>query len=164
MKNENGIAEQISFSAVLEKVPGIDGAFICVPDEVLAKLGNKKRYKVKVTIDGVFYRSSVMNMGMGMMLGVTQETRKKIGKQPGDKVSVTLEEDLEERIVEIPEELNALFDKYPLAASFFQGLSFSNRKEYVQWITTAKRKETKSARLEKTIAKLLEKKKNPSDQ
>jgi hypothetical protein len=163
MKNEKGIAEQISFSAVLEKVRDIDGAYICIPDKVLAKLGNKKRFKVKATIDGVFYRSSIMNMGMGMMLGVTKEIRNRIGKRPGDKVSVMLEEDTEDRTVEIPDELNALFKRHPEAAVFFQTLSYSNRKEYVVWITTAKRAETKAERLEKTIAKLLEKKKNPTE-
>ena len=42
-------------------------------------------------------------------------------------------------------------------------LSHSNRKEYVKWITDAKRQETREKRLEKIIELLLNKKKNPSD-
>jgi uncharacterized protein YdeI (YjbR/CyaY-like superfamily) len=38
--------------------------------------------------------------------------------------------------------------------NFFEGLSFTHRKEYVCWITDAKKEETRKARFEKAIERL----------
>ena len=119
--------------------------------------------KVRATIDGVPYRGSLVDMGYGTCLGVTQEIRKIIGKNPGDLVEVTLEPDLEERTIAVPEDLATGLSENPDAAQWFHSLSFTNRKEFVHWITGTKKQETRAARLSKTINLLLLKKKNPSD-
>ena len=51
----------------------------------------------------------------------------------------------------------------PDAAAFFEKLSFTNRKEYVVWITGAKRAETRQNRLQETLSKLQAGRKNPMD-
>lgn len=66
-----------------------------------------------------------------------------------------------EKIVVVPDDLAEAFRVNPIAADFFATLSYSNRKEYVQWITEAKREETRSARVVKTVEKLLQGIKNP---
>ena len=71
--------------------------------------------------------------------------------------------DRENRTISTPVELEALFLHNPEAKEFFETLSFTNKKEYVTWISGAKREETKSARLEATISKLSYGKKNPSE-
>ena len=38
--------------------------------------------------------------------------------------------------------------------TFFDSLSYTNRKEYCRWITEAKKEETRAARLEKSIEML----------
>ena len=152
---------KIEFSTKLIKVPGIDATFIRIPFDTEKEFGHKIRIKVKAWIDGQLYRGSIMNMGDGNMLGVTQEIRKKIGKNPGDSVRVIIEEDKEERTVEIPHDLAEVFRKNPEAAGYFNTLSYTNRKEYVRWVTEAKKSETRNTRLEKTVEMLLQKKKNP---
>ncbi len=67
------------------------------------------------------------------------------------------------RIITPPPELAKLFTKNPAAKEFFERLSFTNKKEYVVWITGTKKEETKIARLEATIEKLNNGRKNPSD-
>jgi len=62
-----------------------------------------------------------------------------------------------------PVELEVLFTKNESAKAFFETLSFTNKKEYINWITGAKREETKLARLEATIDKLTYLKRNPSE-
>jgi len=47
--------------------------------------------------------------------------------------------------------------------NFYDGLSYSNKKEYVLWILTAKQAQTKADRLDKLVTKLLAGKKNPSE-
>ncbi|MEO6547182.1 MAG: YdeI/OmpD-associated family protein [Ferruginibacter sp.] len=71
--------------------------------------------------------------------------------------------DLEKRTITTPAELEALFAKNEPAKAFFETLSFTNKKEYITWISSAKREETKQARLESTIDKLTYLKRNPSE-
>jgi Bacteriocin-protection, YdeI or OmpD-Associated len=49
-----------------------------------------------------------------------------------------------------------------VASHFFEELSFSDQKEYVIWIASAKKEETRSRRLGQAIDKLIAGKKNPA--
>jgi len=53
-------------------------------------------------------------------------------------------------------ELAAALKKNKKASATFEGFSYSHKKEYVDWITEAKREETKSQRLATTVAWLTE--------
>jgi uncharacterized protein YdeI (YjbR/CyaY-like superfamily) len=100
------------------------------------------------------------NMGTGChILILTQEVRRKLGKSFGDSVLVELEHDLEKREVLIPEDVQNLLAEYPEAQAFFEKLSYTHRKEYINWITSAKREETRAKRMVGFIEKLLQKKK-----
>ena len=68
--------------------------------------------------------------------------REKIGKGPGDTVSVTVERDNSVRTVEVPPELQKLLKKEGLLP-VFEKLSYTHRKEYCRWITEAKKEETR---------------------
>ena len=63
----------------------------------------------------------------------------------------------------LPDDLSAALKKNKKQQQFFDSLSFTNKKEYINWITGAKREETKLARLEATIDKLTYLKRNPSE-
>jgi len=71
--------------------------------------------------------------------------------------------DVAGKVVSAPPDLKAELNGHPAANSFFESLSYTNRKEYVLWLLTAKQEKTRLARLEKTVEKLLEGKKNPSE-
>lgn len=64
------------------------------------------------------------------------------------------------RTVIIPDELQKLLDKNKKAAQFFDSLAFTHRREYVEWIVSAKRSDTRQKRLETTLEKLIAGKKN----
>ena len=51
----------------------------------------------------------------------------------------------------VPADLKAALAKNAKARKTFENFSYSHRKEYVQWITDAKREETRKERLKKTI-------------
>ena len=53
--------------------------------------------------------------------------------------------------VEVPAELTALLKKSAKARATFEGFSPSHKKEYVEWITEARRDETREKRLVTTI-------------
>lgn len=151
------------FDAVIqdggEKWP--EAACIMFPYDIKESFGTKGQVKVKATFDGVPYRGSLANMGMGHMLVMRKDIRAQVGKSHGDTVRVTIVKDTEERVVEVPEALQKILDKNPEAKSFYGGLSYTNRKEYARWIATAKRPETKERRLAKTLEMLLNKVKHP---
>ena len=68
--------------------------------------------------------------------------------------------DYSNRTIEVPKELQKLFEKNKTAAAFFDSLAFSHKREYVEWIVSAKKEETKARRLETTMEKLSAQKKN----
>lgn len=146
------------FKATIKQHENLNAAYIEPPFDVKEVFGSK-RVKVNATFDGVEYRGSVVNMGVCYMLGLTQEIRSKIGKGFGDEIFVTLEKDVEERIVEIPEDFASVMNCDETAASNFKSLSFTAQKEYVTWITSAKREVTRAERIIKAVALLSEGKK-----
>ncbi len=86
--NEN----EYKFNAIIKKVPDIDGAYIEFPYDVRKEFG-KGRVKVTATFDGVEYNGSLVKMGTPChIIGIRKDIRKKIGKQPGDMIKVTIKE------------------------------------------------------------------------
>jgi hypothetical protein len=80
------------FEAIIQKVPDIDGAYVEVPFDVKAEFG-KGRVPVHAAFDGVPYDGQVVKMGAPChIIGLRKDIRAKIGKQPGDSVTVTLKE------------------------------------------------------------------------
>ena len=69
--------------------------------------------------------------------------------------------DVEQKIVRLPEDLQKALKKSKKATEFLDTLSFSNKKEYVEWIVTAKREETRKERVDGSIERLEKGWKNP---
>ncbi|MES1215654.1 MAG: YdeI/OmpD-associated family protein [Bacteroidota bacterium] len=63
--------------------------------------------------------------------------------------------------VKLPDDLATAIKKYKKEAAFFETLSFTNKKEYIEWIVTAKREETRKERISGTIERLGKQWKNP---
>lgn len=146
------------FKAIIKQHENKNAAYVEPPFNVNEVFGSK-RVKVKATFDGVEYRGSIASMGGCYILGLTQEIRNKIEKGFGDEVFVTVEKDLEERSVEVPEDFTTAMNSNELALATFKSLSFTAQKEYVTWVTSAKRLETRSERIIKAVALLSEGKK-----
>lgn len=156
--------EVLEFDGVLDGVAGTEALSINFPYDVQEIYGVRGQVKVKVTYDGIPYRGSLAKMGHHChFLLVRKDIRKQLGKNPGDSVRVTVQRDAEERVVELPAELAGLFEENPVAKAHYDKLSYTHRKEYVQWINEAKRPETRQNRLAKTIEMLLNHKKHPGD-
>ena len=56
--------------------------------------------------------------------------------------------------------MQQLFKQNKNAAIFFESLAFTHKREYVEWILSAKKNETKQVRLQTIIEKLTAGKKN----
>jgi hypothetical protein len=141
---------RLEFEAVVE-ADG-PGAFVRLPDDTAERFGTRARFPVSATFNGVAYRGSTMPTGDGRFcLGLTKAVRADAGVAVGDPVRVTVERDAEERTVEVPDDLSAALAGRPDAARRFEQLSFTHRKEYVEWIQSAKRADTRARRLQKAV-------------
>lgn len=65
--------------------------------------------------------------------------------------------------VKLPDDLSAVLKKNKKESAYFDSLSFTNKKEYIEWIVTAKREETRNERLRGTIERLGKQWKNPAN-
>ena len=63
--------------------------------------------------------------------------------------------------VRLPDDLATAFKKNKKQEDFFNTLSFTNKKEYIEWIITAKMEETRAERIKGTMERLTKKWKNP---
>jgi hypothetical protein len=71
--------------------------------------------------------------------------------------------DVDNKQVKLPPVIANALSTQSKAMEFYQQLSYSNKKEYVLWILTAKQEKTRDERLGKLVEKLNGGKKNPSE-
>lgn len=143
----------MKIQAVIQQT-GKTATGIEVPPEVVENLGAGKRPKVRVTINGYTYRSSIASMNGVFMVGVSAEARQAAGVAGGDKVAVELELDTEPRLVTLPPDFQAALDRDLDAREFFEGLSYSKKQRFVLSVEGAKTAGTRQRRIEKAVSAL----------
>ena len=142
--------KRYKFSAIIQRSTGW-GAFVIFPHDVLTEFGIKGRVPVQATLDGLPYTGSLMTCATPWhLLAVPKDIRAQLNKEPGDPIAVELWKDDAPRTVELPEDFLKLLKKEKLLADF-ETLSMTRRKEYRNWLTSAKKEETRQRRLSKAI-------------
>ena len=124
-----------------------------VPAKVVESLGAGKRPAVAVKLHKYTYRTHVAPMGGRFLIPVAAEVRERSGVKAGDTLEVTIELDTAPRVVKVPPDLAKALKAEGLAAAFAK-LSYTNQKEAVVSLESAKKPETRQRRLEKTLASL----------
>lgn len=131
-----------------------NGAYVSIDDKTREALGGGGRIPVRATFNGAEYRGTICKIGGVFCLGVNRDVRAAARTNPGDSVNVTLERDVVVRTIEAPNDLRtALFKSRP-AREFFESQSFTHRKKYVRWIESAKKPQTRMARVAKAVEML----------
>jgi hypothetical protein len=139
--------------------PGGAWVFLKVPFDVQKVFGTRARLAVKGAINGFAYGTSIFPDGKGgHSMMVNKAMQKGANAAAGEMVAVTMAPDGAPRTVKVPKDLKDVLAKNPAAAAVFDKLAYSHRKEFVDWIEQAKKPETRSARVEKTVAMVLGKK------
>lgn len=141
------------FKAQVAQAAGMQATGFEVPPDAVEALGQGKRPKVTVSIDGYRYRSTVAVMGGKFVLPLARAHRDAAGVKAGDTVEVTLELDTAPREVDVPKDFAAALKKAGARAAFDK-LSFTHRKEHVRAIEEAKAPQTRQRRIEKAVAML----------
>lgn len=129
---------------------GPAAAVILTDEQVQGISGGPKTPPVTVTVNGYTFRGRVGRMNGENLVGFNKANRDAAGVAPGDKVEVQIALDEGERSVDVPGDLAKALAKAQATDAFSQ-LAQSHRKEYVRWITEAKRPETRAKRIDEAV-------------
>jgi hypothetical protein len=142
------------FRARLQPVPH-GGQYVVVPEKVAEQAGLKHAARVRGTVNGVPYRSSLMKYSGVFHLGVHKATLANADVVPGARVEVTIELDDEPLPTDIvPDDLARRLKTNKAAAAAWQALRPSRKREHVKHIVEAKKTETRARRLEQILEML----------
>ncbi len=130
--------------------------YIEIPEATANKLrpGNKKSFRIKGCLDDYTFEGlAVLPMGNGnFILALNADIRKKIRKQKGASLKVSIEVD--NALIKLnPELLECLADE-PESLSFFNTLTPGHRKYFSNWIDSAKTEVTKTKRIAQALTAL----------
>jgi hypothetical protein len=140
--------QQQTFKAIVQK----EGAFtfVALPFSPREVWGDKPRYHVTGTINGCAVRGTLGALKQDYFLRLGAAWLRGTGIEPGAKVTVTL-------ALEGPQEGNLAADivqtlsQNPQAKTFFEGLPTFYRKNFIRWIESAKRAETRARRIDEML-------------
>jgi len=140
------------FTVELERV-GKTATMFKVPFDLNDAFG-RARPPVKITIRGHTWRTTPgVYDGVGHVV-VNREVKAATGVDAGDRVRVAMELDTEPRTVRLPADLKAALAQDREAEEAFSKLSFTHRREYVEWVEEAKRPETRQRRIAATLERV----------
>jgi hypothetical protein len=144
------------FKARLE-VGGEGNAWVLLklPFDAAAVFGSKGNIRVKGTLNGTPYETSIFPGGDGTHhMMVNKALQQSAGVKAGSTVDVTMEINTETPRVQLPDDFRAALRSSSKAFKTFEALSPSKKKYLVQRIGEAKKPETRRRRIEEAIREL----------
>jgi hypothetical protein len=144
-----------SFTTKLVRPEGVGTwTFAPIPAEISDQGELRAKMRVAGAIDGAPFKSSLMAGSEELFIVIAKELRDKIGKQAGDAVKMTLGADTSNNVVNVPIDLKRALSKNWKAKTSFERMAPSHKKAYVQWVTQAKTKETRTNRIGKATQQI----------
>jgi len=114
----------------------------------------RARPPVKVTIRGHTLRTTPgVYDGVGHIV-VNRDVKAATGVDAPERVRVEMELDTEPRTVPVPADLRDALRADDATWTAFAKLSFTHRREYVEWVDDAKRPETRARRIAATVERV----------
>jgi hypothetical protein len=126
---------------------------VIVPFDPNEAWGKKDRHYVAGSINGCQIRARLENNANGWFFSIGPAWRSHNGLDVGAKVEVELLPEGPQSELLAPD-IAAALDAEPSAKVFFDGLASFYRKNFVRWIESAKRPETRSARVAEMVRML----------
>jgi len=145
----------LAFSATIKRHGPGTWSYLEVPRTETDRLGTRARVAVRGTVNGAPVRTSLLPDGDGgFTMVVNATTRSAAHADEGDRVVVRLEVDTARRTVRTPDDLARALRTSARARSTWGELSFSHRKEYVDWLRATKNPETRARRIRAALGRL----------
>ena len=143
--------KRLEFKVKLDGIEGTEWATLTPPFDIQEIFQTRGGVPVRGTINGLPFRSSLMPMGGCHRMVINKTMRDRARVKAGDIVTVEMERDEEERVVEVPQLLAKALAKNREARANWTRLSYTHQKEIARSITEPKKEETRARRLEKAI-------------
>jgi len=144
------------FKAKLEPIRG-GGHYVVVPPAIAAEAGLEYGARVRGTVNGAPYRSSLMKYSGVFHMGVHKATMAAGGCGSGETVDVQIEIDDEPLPTDtVPRDLECAINASKDARAGWAMLPPSHRREHVKHVIEAKKPETRARRIAITVAALVE--------
>ena len=124
--------------------------FIAIPFDPNEVWGVKARHYITGTVNGYGIRGSLGSDGKQYFLPLGAAWRRDSGLDAADTVEVTLSPEGPQSESLSTDVADAL-DAEPQAKAFFESLATFYRNTYIKWIESAKRSETRAARIKEMI-------------
>ena len=150
MKRET--APGITFEARLQRPAATKAAswsFLILPRSASAKLPTRGMTSVEGTINGQSFRATLEPDGQkSHWLKVSKKLRESAGAEPGEIVHLEITPSSEELEARVPADLRRALAAAPKAKSVWADISASARRDWISWVTSAKKQETRTRRVE----------------
>ena len=138
---------------MVARAVGPAAAFVLTEDQVEA-IGGGKRAALRVPVGSRSARLRLAIMAGQNLVGLSKAAHADLGIEIGDEVKVRIELDDAPRQVDVPVELSAAWADRPAVAAAFQKLSYTHRREYAEWVGSAKQQATRDRRAATAIEML----------
>lgn len=137
-----------SFQTIVQKQGS--RVFIVLPFDPNQRWGAKERHNVYGAINGVTIRGPLLVDGSSYYLALGPAWRRDSGIEAGAPVTVTLMAE-GPQVAAMAADLSAAFVGAPNAREFFNSLPTFYQKNYMRWVESAKRPETRAKRITEMI-------------
>ncbi len=144
------MAQTLRLTAPLQK-RGPAGAFVLTDEQVAELADTRKAFPVRLTVNGVTLSLRLARMGGENLIGLAKAAREQVGVEIGSSYDVEITPDEAERTIEVPADLTEALGADQAVSTAFAALAPSHRKEFIRWVTEAKREATRSDRIAKTV-------------
>ena len=127
-----------------------------LPFDGAARFGRRGQIRVRGTINGFAYRTTLFPDGKGGHMMVVNKQMQKCGNAvPGKPASFVMELDTEERTVAMPVELKRALAEDRSLVRFYDSLSLSNRKEIARFVGESKNAQTRAKRADEMAERMM---------
>ncbi len=148
----------IRFSARLQRPAtpkGATWAFVVLPPAASAKLPTRSMVTVEGTVQGQPFQATLEPDGQGShWFKLTRAQRNAAGVAIGDPVACVLSPVAEEPEPRLPADLRKALAAAPVAKAQWASLTTVARRDWIQWLASAKKAETRERRLASTCSML----------
>lgn len=143
---------KIRFQAKLlqpaESAKGSSWTFLTLPGDASAKLPSRGMASVEGSLNGAPFRATLEPDGQqGHWLKVNRKLREAAGADVGDVVSLEIAPTAEEPEPRVPADLRKALAADPKARALWSDITPVARRDWIQWITSAKQPETRVRRV-----------------
>src|SRR5579862_5552186 len=135
------------------------GLLRCVdlPRDVSIALGSGNRIAVRGSAEGLPFVSTLVPRGKGRhKLYVHGKIWRKLRRDAGDEIEITIERDFDSRELAMPADLMATLARTPRALATFQTRTVALRREIAMWVSAAKKPETCDRRIGLVVRRMLD--------